>query len=162
MPTTLLSQGSHASQTYSTELARNHYPYPNNYPYASKNIISRGADLSETSQDSTVESASIVHDVDRLSALIVGSAAANSVWMSRLLTQIGEKLELDVRIAAAASILNAGYLADEAVSELWSRHTRQNFRPMIGQVTQAGRMMASLATSGRIRSSEIIPRFEED
>jgi hypothetical protein len=41
-------------------------------------------------------------------------------------------------------------------------YVRPSFKPVTGQVTQADRLIASRATSGRIISSEIIPTFEEE
>lgn len=163
MPTTLLSHDGSATYTYSTQLAHDHYTYPHDSPYFGQGSAATSERLSTIAQQSAVNSASIVRDIDGLAALLVGSTAANSIWMGHnMLTAIGSGLDLDVRIAVAAQFLSAGYLADDAIGELWEGYVRPSFKPMIGQVTQADRLMASRATSGRIISSEIIPRFEEE
>jgi hypothetical protein len=45
---------------------------------------------------------------------------------------------------------------------LWEGLVRPSFKPMYGRVTHADRMMVSMTTSGRIRSRDVQPEYEDE
>jgi hypothetical protein len=152
MPTLPLNQRGRTAQTHSTELIRD----PFSGPYA----IDRRGGLLAANLERSAKPLSPSHAVDVLAATLVGDAAAHSIGWTSTLPSIGAHLEFSTLVAGVVEALGANWRP--SVEDLWEGLIRPSFKPMYGRATRADRTLVSKSTSGRIRSREVQPEYEED
>ncbi len=159
MPTLRLDQPGGAARTHSTELIRD----PFSHPYA---IDRRGQLIVENIVENVERLSNPISPslaVDALAAALVGRTALHSISWNRALPTIGAHLEFSAILAGAVEALVATWRpADEVVEDLWEGLVRPRFKPMYGHVTRADRTLVSMSTSGRIRSREVQPEYEDE
>jgi hypothetical protein len=156
MPTSPFDEPGRATQTYSTELIRD----PFSYPYA---IDRRGQLFVVDKPERMPSPLSPSNAVDALAAAIVGSAAVQSTSWNAALPAIGAHLQFSSLLAGAVGTLSASWhQADEVVEYFWEGLVQPSFKPMYGRATRADRALVSMSTSGRIRSREIQPEYEDE
>lgn len=158
MPSPPFDEPGRVTQTYSTELIRD----PFWYPYA----IDRRGQLLVDKVDKLEHIPSMLSPssaVDALTAAVVGSAAVQSIGWNAALPTIGAHLQFSSHLAGAVGTLSASWRqADEVVEYFWEGLVQPSFKPMYGRATRADQALVSMSTSGRIRSREIQPEYEDE
>jgi hypothetical protein len=152
MPTLPIDQISRAAQIHPTELIRD--------PFADPYAIDRRGQLHVEKLERLANPPSPSQAVDILTAVLVGNASAHSISWNSALPTIGAHLEFSTLFAGAVEALGASWRP--SVEDLWEGLVRPSFKPMYGRATRADRTLVSKSTSGRIRSRDVQPEYDED